>query len=167
VATAAAVAADLRRVGMGAEVRPVPFPALVARLTARDGAAPWQAVLLGFGGNVPPDAALWGSVYRSSGSLHVWSPRQARPATAWEARIDALAASLSGAADFLVRKKAHDEILDILADQQPLIHLYTPDLFVAARAAVANFRPSPLRPHATWNAEELFLDPGAAATAAR
>ncbi len=155
VQAAARVAEDLRRVGIGAEVRPVPFKALVSRLTD---SGDWQAIVLGFGGNVPPDPALWKNVYRSSGGLHVWNPRQKAPATSWEKRIDELVGALTGTPDFLLRKKAHDEILDLLADQQPLVFLYSPDLFVAARTTVANLRPSPLRPHGIWNVEELFLE---------
>lgn len=162
VQAAARVAEDLRRVGVGAEVRPVPFKSLVSRLTD---SGDWQAIVLGFGGNVPPDPALWKNVYRSSGGLHVWNPRQKTPATAWERRMDELVGLLTATPDFLLRKKAHDEILDLLAANQPMIFLYSPDLFVAARTSVANFRPSPLRPHGIWNVEELFLDPPVTAAA--
>ena len=84
---AARVAEDLRRVGIGAEVRPVPFKALVSRPTDT---GDWHAIVLGFGGNVPPDPALWKNVYRSSGGLHVWNPRQKAPTTPWEKRMDEL-----------------------------------------------------------------------------
>ena len=152
---AARVAEDLRRVGIGAEVRPVPFRTLVSRLTDQ---GDWQAIVLGFGGNVPPDPSQWKNVYRSSGGLHVWNPRQKAPATAWERRMDALVGTLSGTPDFLLRKQAHDEILDLLAEEQPLIFLYSPDLYVVARTDLANFRPSSLRPHGIWNVVELFKD---------
>jgi peptide/nickel transport system substrate-binding protein len=162
VQAAARVAEDLRRVGIGAEVRPVTFKTLVSRLTDT---GDWQAIVLGFGGNVPPDPALWKNVYGSSGGLHVWNPRQKTAATPWEGRIDELVRALTATPDFILRKQAHDEILDLLAEQQPMVFLYSPDLYVAARTAVANFRPSPLRPHGIWNVEELFLDPPAQAAA--
>ena len=151
------VAADLRRVGIGVDVRPMPFPVLVERLTHT---SDWQAVLMGLGGNVPPDPAMWNSVYLSGGRHHAWHPRQDKPATAWERQIDQHVGTLTGTHDFLLRKAAHDKILDILAEEQPMVFLYAPDVYVAGRVRVGNLRPSPLRPHGIWNIEELFLVEG-------
>ena len=154
VGAASRVADDLRRVGLGVDVKPMPFSSLVTRLTET---MDWQAVLIGLGGNVPPDPAMWKSVYLSRGGLHMWHPHQAGPPTPWEREIDGLVGALTGTHDFLVRKKAHDRILDLMAKEQPLVFLYSPDLYVAGRVRVGNLRPSSLRPHGTWNLAEMFL----------
>jgi len=148
------IAGDLKRIGLAVEVKAMPFSELVSRLTDT---YEWEAVLLGLGGNVPPDPAMWNNVYLSSGQLHVWHPRQAKPASAWEREIDQLVSEMTGTHDFLLRKAAHDKILDVLAREQPMVFLYAPDLYVAGRVRVGNLRPSPLRPHGIWNVEELFL----------
>jgi peptide/nickel transport system substrate-binding protein len=63
--------------------------------------------------------------------------------------------------DLAERKKDFDAVQEILAEQMPFIYTVTPMYFAAIRADVGNVRPTPLSYYrATWNAEELYFQPG-------
>jgi ABC-type transport system substrate-binding protein len=55
------------------------------------------------------------------------------------------------------RKKAFDRVQQILADNQPMIFLASPDILVGARNSIGNFHPAVLEPYVLWNVEQLYF----------
>ena len=96
------------------------------------------------------------AVWLSSGGTHLWHPGQSRPATAWEAEIDALMRRQVTTLDGAARKRLYDRVQELVADNVPLIFLVSPDILVGANTALGNFRPAILDHHTLWNVEELF-----------
>ncbi|MGK0357971.1 MAG: peptide/nickel transport system substrate-binding protein [Bradymonadia bacterium] len=144
---------DLTKLGITAHIRPVPFNDLLNSMrNSRD----FDAVLLGWGAGIPPDPSQSKNVLLSSGRSHVWAPQQAKPATPWEARMDALVALNAGTDDMVKRKAHYHELLRIFSDEQPQIQLVVQTSFAAARDTVGNFRPAALSPTTHWNVEQMF-----------
>jgi peptide/nickel transport system substrate-binding protein len=94
-------------------------------------------------------------MWRSSGRFHKWWPQQKRPATPWEAEIDALFARGARELDPARRKQIYDRWQQIAAEQQPLIFLTAAEQVSAVRTRFRNIKPASLA-GITWNAEEIF-----------
>ena len=90
----------------------------------------------------------------SSGSFHLWNPGQERPATEWEARIDALMRDNAGAS-LEQRQRAFAEIQRLFAEEVPSLYFVAPRLILAASPRVLNATPAPQTPQILWNAESL------------
>jgi peptide/nickel transport system substrate-binding protein len=93
--------------------------------------------------------------------MHLWNPSQAHPATPWEAEVDGLMVAQLTATSGEQRKKLYDRVQEILAENQPMIFLASPDILVGARNTIGNFHPAVLEPYALWNVEQLYLRNGA------
>jgi peptide/nickel transport system substrate-binding protein len=145
---------DLEKLGISVSIRPVPFNDVVTSI--RD-ARNFDAVLLGWATGVPPDPSFFKNVILSTGRSHVWRPQQAQPATPWEAKMDALLYKNTGTFDYAERKKYSDELFRIFSDKLPQVMLVVGRDAAAARKNIGNFSPSPLRPKAHWNIEQLFF----------
>jgi peptide/nickel transport system substrate-binding protein len=154
--TATIIQDDLRQIGIQAQIAPLEFGALVDRvLQTHD----YDACLLPLaGGDVDPNAEM--NVWTSSGSTHVWRPRQTTPATPWEADVDRLMRQQLITLDPAERKRLYDRVQAIVADELPIIPLVSPDVVVARRAGLRNFRPAVLDHYTLWNLDELFWEPG-------
>lgn len=100
-----------------------------------------------------PDMNVW----LSSGGTHLWNPSQAHPATAWEAEIDRLMEQQLTVAGYEQRKKSYDRVQEILAAQQPMIFLASPDILAGAKNSIGNFHPVVLEPYILWNVEQLYI----------
>ncbi|PYI89513.1 MAG: hypothetical protein DME26_01070 [Verrucomicrobia bacterium] len=60
--------------------------------------------------------------------------------------------------DFTQRKKYFDEVQFIMADQVPMIYTAAMNAYSAARADLANLRPTPHHNNRLiWNVEELYF----------
>jgi peptide/nickel transport system substrate-binding protein len=105
--------------------------------------------------DVMPDiqADLW----LSTGSNHFWYPNQPKPATAWERQIDSLTTELVRTQDTAVRQKLFFQIQEIWNREMPAIPIVSQDVLAGWKTRVGNLRPSILRPHLIWNAEELTV----------
>ncbi len=78
------VASNLRQIGLDVTYTAISFNDLIRRSDAKP--YDWQTVLMGFtGGPEPNDGAV---IWRSTGDYHQWWPKEPKPATDWEARID-------------------------------------------------------------------------------
>lgn len=117
----------------------------------------YDACMLGLAGGAP-DPYASKDILMSGGRMHFWNPQQAKPATEWEARIDELMIELGRETEPAIRQKIFFEVQDILADQQPLIMLVTPNEYVGVRDRWQNVKPTPLG-GVTWNIESLWADP--------
>ncbi|MBF0531706.1 MAG: ABC transporter substrate-binding protein [Candidatus Omnitrophica bacterium] len=149
---AAIIRSDLERLGMRVNFKIVEFNALVNQLTA---SYDWDAVIMGLsGGGADPHFSV--NVWSSSGGLHMWYPRQKSPATAWEARIDAIFQDAVQALDESQRKKLYDEFQAIVADQVPLIYTVLEAKIYAVRDKFGNLKPANYG-GAFHNIEEIYI----------
>ncbi|MBI3670318.1 MAG: ABC transporter substrate-binding protein [Acidobacteria bacterium] len=143
---------DLKQVGMRVQVVPLEFRALLARLfDSKD----YDACVLGLvSGDADPNTEM--NIWVSSGEQHFWSPKQAHPATAWEAEIDRLMKQQLVARKPAERKRLYDRVQQLLAENQPMVFLASPNLLLGAKNGLGNLRPAVLDHYTLWNVEELF-----------
>jgi peptide/nickel transport system substrate-binding protein len=150
---AALIQDDLKQLGMRVQVVPLEFRSLLDRVTQT---REYDACVMGIASfDADPNSDL--NVWLSSGGTHVWNPSQAHPSTPWEAEIDRLIEDQVSARTFEQRKKLYDRAQEILAENQPMIFLASPDILVGAKNVVGNFHPAVLEPYVLWNVEQLFL----------
>jgi peptide/nickel transport system substrate-binding protein len=143
---------DLKQLGMRVHVVPLDFRALLDRLlTTKD----YEACVLGLGsGDADPNSDM--NVWLSSGGTHLWNPAQSQPATPWEAEIDRFMKQQLVARKPAERKRLYDRVQQIVAENQPMIFLVSPDLLVGVKNGLGNFRPATLDHYTLWNVEELY-----------
>ena len=145
---------NLKKVGIRVNFQPLEFNTLIVHLRED---YEYESILLGLSSAVPPDPALSTNVYRSSGLTHNWHPKQTSPATAAEAEIDRLMNTVVQERDFVKRKAAFDRVQEIMGENQFCIYVVNRNLYVGLRNRVQGSNPSVLRPHATWNIQELWI----------
>jgi peptide/nickel transport system substrate-binding protein len=147
---------DLKQLGMRVQVVPLEFRSLLDRITQTK---QYDACLLGLVSfDADPNSDL--NVWLSRGATHLWNPQQAHPATAWEAEIDRLLDAQLTATSYGQRKKLYDRVQEILAANQPMIFLASPDILVGAKKVIGNFHPAVLEPYVLWNVEQLYWRTG-------
>ena len=144
---------DLKQLGMRVQVVPLELRSLIDRITLTK---EYEACILAI---VSPDADpnVDLNTWLSSGGNHLWNPSQAHPSTAWEAEIDRLMEQQLVAPGYEQRKKLYDRVQEILAENQPMIFLASPDILVGAKNSIGNFHPAVLEPYALWNVEQLYF----------
>jgi peptide/nickel transport system substrate-binding protein len=144
---------DLKQLGMRVQLVPLEFRSLVDRVTQTK---EYDACVLGLVSfDADPNSDL--NVWLSSGATHFWNPSQSHPATAWEAEIDRLMEQQLSTPGYDQRKKLYDHVQEILAQNQPMIFLASPDILVGAKNSVANLHPAVLEPYVLWNVEQLYF----------
>jgi peptide/nickel transport system substrate-binding protein len=144
---------DLKQLGMRVQVVPLEFRSLLDRVTE---SKEYDACVMGIASfDADPNSDI--NVWLSSGGTHLWNPSQAHPASAWEAEIDRLIGEQMTARTFEQRKKLYDRAQEILAENQPMIFLASPDILAGAKNRVGNFHPAVLEPYVLWNVEQLYL----------
>jgi peptide/nickel transport system substrate-binding protein len=150
---AALIQDDLKQLGMRAQVVPLEFRSLLDRVTQTK---EYDACVMGIASfDADPNSDI--NVWLSSGGTHLWNPSQAHPAAPWEAEIDHLIEEQMSARTFEQRKKLYDRVQEILAENQPMIFLASPDILAGAKNSVGNFHPAVLEPYVLWNIEQLYL----------
>ncbi len=154
---AALIQDDLKQLGMRVQVVPLEFRSLLDRVTQSKEYDACVMAVASFDADPNSDINVW----LSSGGTHLWNPSQAHPATPWEAEIDRLIEEQMFARTFEQRKKLYDRAQEILAEEQPMILLASPDILVGAKNVVGNFHPAVLEPYVLWNVEQLYLKNGA------
>jgi peptide/nickel transport system substrate-binding protein len=150
--TAVVVQEDLAQLGIKMQVAPIDFGDLRRRVSE---SYDYDAYLLVWSLS-DPDPSAYANYLSASSPTRLWRPKQSKPATAWEARIDDLIATQARDANPDRRRAAFNEVQQILAEQLPLIPIVARHVSVAANQRVGNHRPSALLPFSLWNAEELF-----------
>lgn len=147
---------DLKQLGMHVQVVPLEFRSLIDRVTQTK---QFEACLLGLASfDADPNSDL--NVWLSSGGLHFWNPSQPHPATPWEAEIDRLMEQQLLTPGFDQRKKLYDRVQEILAENQPMIFLASPNILAGAKNSIANFHPAVLEPYVLWNVDQLYFRNG-------
>jgi peptide/nickel transport system substrate-binding protein len=146
---------DLSKIGIKVNLVTLDFPSLIERITRT---YDYEACLLGLvNTDLDPNSQM--NVWLSSAENHQWNPKQAKPATSWEAELDRLMRAQSSAASDKKRKSDWDKVQQIVAEQQPFIYLVNKDAMSAISLAVLGSAPSVLDPHAFWNADILRIGP--------
>jgi peptide/nickel transport system substrate-binding protein len=144
---------DLRQLGMRVTVVPLELRSLIDRVTSTKD---YDACVLGAAtpdADPNPEINMW----LSSGGMHLWNPSQPHPATPWETEIDQLMQTQLTVMDQRQRKKLYDRVQEILAENQPMIFLASPDVLTGAKNSIGNFHPAVLEPYVLWNVEQLYL----------
>lgn len=153
VAMATVIQEDLAKLGIKMQVAPLEFGELTRRSTQ---SYDYDAVLLG--ANVSePDPSSYTNLLHSRSPAHSWYPKQAQPATEWEARLDELLAAQAREPERELRRTIFRDIQLLLAEQLPVIPITARHVICAASTRIGNYRPSSLVPYSLWNAEELFI----------
>jgi peptide/nickel transport system substrate-binding protein len=149
---AAIIEDDLGHLGMNVHVVPLEFRAMVDRLL---NTYDYEAAIMGIAsGDIDPTNEM--NVWVSDGETHLWN-LAGKPSTPWEAEMDKLMQQQEVTLDFAKRKKLYDRVQEIVSQNLPVICLASPNILVAARDRVGNFRPAILDPYVLWNVEELYL----------
>jgi peptide/nickel transport system substrate-binding protein len=139
---------DLTRLGMRVTFAPEAFNTLVGKLV---GTYQWEAIIIGLTGGLEPHNGQ--NVWKSTGSLHMWWPKQEKPATDWEAEIDRLFDQAATTVDQAKRKQLYNRYQEIVGEQSPIIYFTTTLTQPAFRNTLANFSPAPL---AFYDIETIF-----------
>jgi peptide/nickel transport system substrate-binding protein len=144
---------DWAQAGVDARPQFLDFNALVTQL---DSTFEYEACLLGLGGGgVHPANSM--NVYRSSGRTHLFNPRQEKPATPWEEELDRLADRFNATLDVGEQQRIYWRMQEIMAEQLPILPLWTSKVFVAVRNKFGNVKPSALSHELLWNVEEFYV----------
>ena len=146
------IASDLKDAGLMVNVVPLDVPALIDRLTKGSYDAAYYAVSAS---DTDPSANL--DYWLSSGSFHLWHPKQKTPATPWEAEIDALMHELTGLTDQRERQARFARVQEIIATELPTISFAAPSLVTATSTRVDGVEPSVIHPYLLWRADTMRL----------
>lgn len=146
---------DLRRLGVRVQVTTLEFRALIDRLTS---SFDYEAAILSLTGNLDP--SHFTNVWRSDGNNRLWRLEKSSPEPAWQLEIDRLLDEQMTLVDRDARKAVYDRVQEILAEEEPVILLVSPNVLVGASQELRNFTPSVI-PHPTlWNADMLYWPGG-------
>jgi len=151
--TAAVVQQDLERLGIAMQIAPLDTPGVSERWT---NSFDYDAILFGLTGS-GLDPSSFGGFLMSNAAVHQWHPKQTKPATEWEAKIDELFGRQAQTSDPGERKRIFNEIQGIIADEMPVIPITSRHIVSAANENVGNFSPSGILPFSLWNADRLFI----------
>ena len=114
----------------------------------------YQACLLGLS-NVDPEPNSMMNLWLSSSPNHQWNPSEKVPATPWEGEIDKQMQIQATALSNAERKRAVDQVQQIVADQQPFIYLLHPNVLYALSPRLSGLQPSVLQPGLFWNVDSI------------
>jgi len=152
---------DLNKLGMDVHIVPLEFRAMLDRVFQT---YDYEVAIMGLGGgDADPTPEM--NVWLSSGGTHLWHLGEAKPATAWESQLDQFMQKQMVELNYKRRKHLYDQAQEIISSNLPFVFLATPDILVAAKKSVANFKPAVLEPTALWDVEELYLQPAPPASA--
>ena len=129
---------DLEKIGIKVIFRPIDFNSLVSRLTSPPYS--WEAVIIGLTGSMDPHFGR--NVWHSSGTLHMWNPRQDKPSTEWEKKLDELFDKGAIETNQEERIKIYREAYRLIAEEQPMIFIATPKSMLAVKEGFGNLFPT-------------------------
>jgi peptide/nickel transport system substrate-binding protein len=147
---------DLSKIGVRVTLSPVDFNTLITNVRAD---FQYDSILLGLQSGVPPTPGNAQNVLRSAGETHFWFPRQKKPATPAEARIDQLLDEILTNQDRAVQKTAYKEIQTIMNEQNWFIWLPILKVKLPVSNRFGNVQPSAMAHRLLWNVERIFVKP--------
>ncbi len=143
---------DLSQLGMRVNLVSMEFQALMAR--AFD-SYDYEATLLGLvSGDADPNPEI--NVWTSTGGTHVWALAETHPLAPWQAELDRLMDAQTAMLDFAKRKQAYDRVQEIVAQEDPVVCLVSPNVLAATKDGLKGLEPSVMRNYLLWNAERLY-----------
>ena len=129
---------DLSQLGMNVHVVTLDFGTVVDRLMK---SYDYEAAVMGLAsGDADPTPEM--NVWLSSGSTHLWHLNEAKPATPWEAEIDALLDQGARELDVEKRRGYYWRIQEILHEQLPMLLTVRQTQFIAYKTILENYRPT-------------------------
>jgi peptide/nickel transport system substrate-binding protein len=144
----------LKAVGIALDVVGLEQNALIERMLE----GRFEAIYFGLNAS-DLDPALNRDFWLSSGAAHIWNIGQVKPATPWEAEIDALIARQASATDPAERRRIFAEVQRVFGEQVPVLYFAAPRLYMAASTRIFNLSPSVLRPQLLWAADTIAATP--------
>ncbi len=127
---------DFAKLGIQVTVTPEGFNTFVGQLL---GTYQWEAVIAQLLGKIEPGVGAQ-EVWVSSGPLHLWFPKQERPATSWEAEIDQLFDQIGHEVRQAPRAALYRRWQEIVAAQLPQMYFAYPKTQPAVRNTVGNIQ---------------------------
>jgi peptide/nickel transport system substrate-binding protein len=152
VQMATLIQADLKPLGIRADVTPLEFRSLVETLT---NTRKFEAAIMTLG-SADADPNVDTPFWLSSGIQHISNPHQKSPATPWEAEIDRLMNQQAVTRQYAARKRLFDRVQQLAYENALVLPLVTSHLLVGAKKDLGNFRPALLDPYTLSNVEELY-----------
>jgi peptide/nickel transport system substrate-binding protein len=140
------------KVGVAFDVAPLEFGEMVTRLRACDYESMYMRVLV-----TDTDPAGNLDYWLSSGEGHFWNIASPKPATEWEARVDALMQQQSSTVDMEKRRALFDQVQTIVAENAPALFFAAPRLYAAHSTRVQGIVPAVTRPNLLWNVDMLSV----------
>jgi len=144
---------DLEKLGMHVTLAPEAFNTLVNKLVE---SYKWEAMVMGLTGGIEPHNGQ--NVWKSSGSLHMWNPKEAAPATPWEAEVDRYFNLAATTVDQTRRKAYYDKYQEIIAEQVPVVYTAIPNAYVAVRNKFGNIKYTAFG-GPFWNFPVVYIKP--------
>jgi peptide/nickel transport system substrate-binding protein len=126
---------DWTKLGIRVTFAPEAFNTLVGKLV---GTFNWESIIIGLTGGIEPGTGR--NVWLSSGSLHMWRPRQERPVTPWETEVDQLFEQIAGEVDQAKRRDLYFRWQQIISEQVPLMYFTYPKTQPAVRNTLGNIK---------------------------
>ncbi len=144
---------NLDAIGITVNLNPVDFTTMLRKI---DYTFDYDAGVIGWGSNSAAyDPSGSKAFYLSEGIYHIWHPKQKKPATEWEARIDQLFNEQEQILDLQERQARMHEVQNILAEEAPMILLASTFSTVGMQNRWRNIMmPSAGSP--IWNIEMLW-----------
>jgi peptide/nickel transport system substrate-binding protein len=149
---AAVVRDDLQKIGVAVDVVALDATALFDRI----GRAKYDAIFFR-ASRSDLDPAISPDFWFSSGTAHLWNIGQPKPATEWEAQIDALMTKQVGALDEGERKRLFDEVQRIFIEHAPVLYFAAPRVIVATSSRVVNATPALALSPLMWSPDTLAV----------
>lgn len=128
---------DLRKMGIEVNFQGLDFNNLVSKLMSN---YDFEAVIIGLTGSMDPYFSQ--NVWLSSGHMHMWNPKQQKPATDWEAEVDRLFNLAAVELDQNKRDELYKQAFKIIGEQQPMIFIVAPQEIIAVRNKLKNVFPT-------------------------
>lgn len=147
---AAVLQESLRRIGLQVDIASLSPGGLFEQVERNT----YDAMYHGLpGSDLDPSGLM--EFWLSSGQFHLWHPRQATPATDWEARIDALMTRQLSVTDQDARRQLVFEVQRILDRELPILVFAAPRVTIATSARLSHVRPGLLSPQVLWDAAAI------------
>ena len=148
--TVALLQEQLRALGIALDVVGLDLGSIGKRWFGGD----YDSIFHGFQASAT-DPAMNLDFWLSSGNSHFWNPRQAKPATPWEARIDDLMRQQVQAQDPAERQRLFVEVQRVFGEHVPALYFVAPKVTIALSPRVLNPTPVPQIPQLLWSADTL------------
>jgi peptide/nickel transport system substrate-binding protein len=143
---------SLSKVGIGVDVARMELNALIGRWAKSDYDAVFHIMLA-----TDTDPAGNTDFWLSSGSMHMWNPRQEKPSTDWERQVDELMRRQVALTDLAERRRIFAEVQKIVANHNPAMVFAVAQTFVGTSTRVSGITPAVRRPQILWNPDVITV----------